>query len=133
MDEASILIKQEDFYFYYGQSTDLYYLLAYIGNDTDIILPDTFNGYTYGIAYRAFMSNTNIVSVTIPDGVIKIAASAFEGCTNLTDAFFEITTGWTREGTSLNTNIVYESAQLADSKNAATILKNIQKPLIRGE
>ena len=136
MDEPSVLIKQGDYYFYYNQSQNSYYLFAYVGNDTEVILPDTINGYTYRIDYRAFISNTNIVSVTISDGVTEIASRAFEGCTNLTDAFFELTTGWTRKGSSLNSDVVYESADLADSKNAATILKNLTytgKPMIRSE
>ena len=136
MDEPSVLIKQGDYYFYYNESQNSYYLFAYVGNDTEVILPDTINGYTYRIDYRAFISNTNIVSVTISDGVTEIASRAFEGCTNLTDAFFELTTGWTRKGSSLNSDVVYESADLADSKNAATILKNLTytgKPMIRSE
>ena len=136
MDEPSIFIKQGDYYFYYIQERQTYGLAAYVGSDTEPVLPDDINGHTYFIATTAFLCNKNIVSVTIPKGVTKIAPRAFEGCDNLTDVFFEITTGWTREGNSFNGTIVYESTELSDSKNAAKILRFLTytgEPMIRNE
>ena len=131
MGEPSILINQGDYYFYYDQSKDKYYLVAYIGSDTEPVLPDDINGHTYCIDYRAFLENANIVSVTISKGVVEIQSRTFDGCDNLTDVFFEITTGWTVPASGkYGTEYVYESAELADSKNAATKLKQYGMPTL---
>ena len=51
---------------------------------TEIIIPETFRGYTVtSINYEAFY-NTDIVSVVIPDSVTHIDASAFYNCDKLT-------------------------------------------------
>ena len=52
--------------------------------DTDIIIPSTYNGkHVTRIGDHAFMNNSTITSVVIPDSVTEIGASAFSYCTAL--------------------------------------------------
>ena len=54
-------------------------LIAYHGNDTNIVVPNNITA----INDRAFYNNTNIVSIMFPDSVTTIDNSAFLGCSNL--------------------------------------------------
>ena len=58
-------------------------LIAYIGNDAEITLPEDYKGSNYEISEKAFKGVSDITSVTIPNGVTKIGDSAFYGCNNL--------------------------------------------------
>ena len=54
----------------------------------DVVIPTSVevNGQNYpvtAVGENAFKGNTALTSVTIPDGVVKIGAGAFEGCSNL--------------------------------------------------
>ena len=53
--------------------------------DTEIVIPSVSpDGDTVtGIRYQAFSGNTDLTSVTIPEGVTSIGSSAFSGCTSL--------------------------------------------------
>lgn len=58
-------------------------LKAYLGNDTNITIPDTIDCIEiYGIAKYCF-KNSNIESVTLPDKRLSIEDEAFYGCKNL--------------------------------------------------
>ena len=61
-----------------------YSLIAYVGNDTALVLPENCNGENYTIGAGAFSENTAITSVTIPASVTSIDDLAFSGCSNLT-------------------------------------------------
>ena len=76
-------VVEKDDYLYYTYD-DVNYLLAYLGSDTDVVLPLNYNGEGYEIYYAAFYGNTDILSVNIPLGLGKINAWAFKDCTNLT-------------------------------------------------
>ena len=69
----------------YGFKTinDVYYLVGYIGNDTELALPENYQGDDYVIAEMAFQGDENVVSVKIPQTVGTIGSSAFAGCVNL--------------------------------------------------
>lgn len=60
------------------------YLTEYVGSETEITLPNNYNGENYVIAEGVFRDCTNLTSVTISNGVTGIAENAFSGCTNLT-------------------------------------------------
>jgi len=63
------------------------YVVKGIGlcTDTDIIIPDTCNGYpVVAIDVAAFKDNRNITSVVVGANVTSIAESAFLNCTRLT-------------------------------------------------
>ena len=73
----------------YRQSGDVLYLTGYRNADGsglsgDVVIPDKIHGMTVvSIENRAFESNTDITSVTIPGTVKIVGQYAFRGCTNL--------------------------------------------------
>ena len=69
--------------FIFTKENDIYYLHAYLGDDTELVLPETYNGNNYSIDAYAFYYNTNLTSIIIPNSVSSIGKAAFEGCTNL--------------------------------------------------
>ena len=56
----------------------------YRGNDTDICIPDEYDGKTISQIGDAFKYCTNLHSVVIPDSIISMGDNAFFGCKNLT-------------------------------------------------
>ena len=64
-------------------------LVAYAGNDSEVILPANYKGSNYSIGNNAFRGNTTITSITIPASVTSIGECAFSGCSNLTSIYAE--------------------------------------------
>ena len=58
-------------------------LLAYLGDNEEIVLPDNYRGGAYAIGAGAFRDCTYITSITIPNCVTSIGSEAFAGCKNL--------------------------------------------------
>lgn len=56
---------------------------AYLGNDTNITIPDKINGIEVGSINERCFENSNIESVTLPSSVTSIEQQAFYGCDNL--------------------------------------------------
>ncbi len=57
----------------------------YKGNSSEVIIPAELDGYQVtSLGDHSFFYNTNLLSVTIPDGVTSIGGSAFMLCLNLT-------------------------------------------------
>lgn len=56
---------------------------AYLGNDTNITIPDKINGIEVGSIKERCFKNSNIESVTLPSSVTSIEQQAFYGCDNL--------------------------------------------------
>jgi hypothetical protein len=67
------------FYTYDGVN----YLVGYIGDEADIVLPENYNGEKYEIYDYAFSKNSYIISVTINDGAVKMGDYAFSECKKL--------------------------------------------------
>ena len=59
-------------------------LIGYFGDDTELTLPDTYNGENYRIVESAFYGCSGLTSITIPEGVTSIGDGAFYGCSGLT-------------------------------------------------
>ena len=74
--------KKGDYIF--GKLDNVYTLRYYLGNDTDLILPENCNGENYVISEKIFADNGTIKSVVIPNSVTSIGSYAFSGCTGLT-------------------------------------------------
>ncbi len=65
------------------------WLIGYNGSDSDVVIPDTYEGYNVtAIDSNVFKNNTNIKSVKIPDTVTYIGGSAFAFCTSLESVKF---------------------------------------------
>ena len=71
--------------FVFTTENGVHKLIEYTGSDTDITLPDDYNGESYEIAEDAFSNCTNITNITIPNNVTSIGGSAFHSCTSLTN------------------------------------------------
>lgn len=56
---------------------------AYLGNDTNITVPDKINGIEVASINERCFENSNIESVTLPSSVTSIEQQAFYGCDNL--------------------------------------------------
>ena len=82
-DESESAIKYVGDYVFYDDGTDVY-LVKYIGNETEIILPEYDGGKEYGIWQYVFNKCDTLTSVTIPDSVTSIGKEAFSHCTSLT-------------------------------------------------
>ncbi len=80
----------EDGYIFY-ENEDTAYLIGYVGEDSKLNLPDTYNGKHYSIHDYAFYHCTELTSVAIPTGVYKIGAWAFHDCINLMSAILPST------------------------------------------
>jgi hypothetical protein len=61
----------------------VYNLVAYVGGESALTLPESCNGNDYKIYQYAFRERTDLVSVEIPVGVTAIGKSAFSSCTSL--------------------------------------------------
>jgi len=90
------LIAEQDFSFYYDDENG-YILVSlvpyYDKTKTDVVLPSYINNAdgnpgTYKIFKNAFLGNSFITSVTIPDTVTSIGENAFEGCVNLKKVYY---------------------------------------------
>ena len=78
----SKIVNKDGYLFYTVGGVN--YLVTYVGNDTELILPESYNGEDYVINRCAFYNNDKITSVTIPNSVTSIGYEAFSSCTSLT-------------------------------------------------
>ena len=79
--EESKIVKQDNYLFYVYDKGN--FVISYVGNDTELVLPDDFNGETYAIGNYAFCNSDAITSVTFSEGVIAIGDFAFIDCNGL--------------------------------------------------
>ena len=81
-DGTSDIVNKDGYLFYTYDNVN--YLLAYVGSNTDLTLPDDYNGENYKLNNCAFDGCSGLTSVTIPDSVNSIGWWAFRGCSGLT-------------------------------------------------
>ncbi len=81
-DGESKLYTTGDGYVFYVNGGTIY-LLGYVGADTELVLPKSYNGSNYEIYQYAFYRNENITSVEILDSVKSIGDYAFGYCSSL--------------------------------------------------
>ena len=81
LDEESIFQSIGDFAFIVVDEN--VYLAGYTGKETELVLPESFNGKSYIIMADAFKDRTDITKVTMTDGVVAIEDGAFYGCSSL--------------------------------------------------
>ncbi len=78
----SKIVNKNDYLFYTYNGVN--YLLGYVGDDTELTLPDSYNGEKYEIYNYAFYERYSLTSVVIPDSVTSIGEHAFSQCASLT-------------------------------------------------
>lgn len=67
----------------YGDTAS-YYVSAYNGSDTEVLVPSKYLGLPVtAIGIEAFYGNTNIIKIVMPESVKTIHGKAFYGCTGL--------------------------------------------------
>ena len=109
-DGTTKIVNIDDYLFYTYDGVD--YLLGYVGTDTELTLPESYNGKSYEFYPDAFFDYINVERIVIPDSftsicdnaffcvaelksvvipvsVTSIGEAAFAGCSNLTDIEFE--------------------------------------------
>ena len=69
--------------FFFRTENNTNYLSGFIGNDTELILPDNYKGESYQIEENVFSNCKSVTSVTIPDLVTQIGDRAFYGCNSI--------------------------------------------------
>lgn len=76
-DYNSDIVNQDGFLFYTYDNQN--YLLGYVGDETEIVLPEKYNGQDYKIYKYAFNKDvtSDLTSVVISDGVTEIGERAF--------------------------------------------------------
>lgn len=88
----SKLLWNGDYTFY--RQNETYYLVGYVGEEADLILPANCNGDTYEVDARAFHWRSDIRSVEISNGVTGIGTEAFYGCTSLSSVVVPASVKW---------------------------------------
>ena len=73
----SKIVNIDDYLFFAHEGAN--YLMGYIGNDTTLVLPESYNGENYEIYHNAFYGCDSVTSIIIPNSVTNINAS-FSGC-----------------------------------------------------
>ena len=79
--DTSKIDNVDGYLFYTHEGTN--YLISYIGQDTELILPADYKGEEYVIYDQAFYSFRNVTSITISEGVKSIGLAAFAFCREL--------------------------------------------------
>ena len=145
--ENESIISIVDDYVFLNESGN-YSLLDYIGNETEITLPQDYNGYSYAIAkygfYRSKLKKIvissgvtsigdyaiwvcpNLQSITIGENVTDMGEFAFGSCENLTEIYFNATS--LNSCTSLNFNAAGRMAngiKLTIGKNVTKLPENL--------
>ena len=71
-------------FFYKIVEDGSYCVTEYQGDETNVIIPDTYCGKPVTVLFdRLFRGHTEITSVKIPDTVTDIGSFVFDGCTSL--------------------------------------------------
>ncbi len=84
--ESKLETRSDGFVFY--SDGDKNYLVNYLGNETELTLPENYKGGSYKIYNYAFYNNTSLTSITIPESVTSIGNYAFSGCASLKTVTF---------------------------------------------
>ena len=71
--------------FFFEDRTDGNYLVYYIGNETELTLPENYQGGGYNVGESVFSNYSKLTNIIIPESVTSIGNSAFSGCSGLTN------------------------------------------------
>ena len=102
----------------------------YLGNDSNVVIPKSIevNGEVFDVAEisnAAFIYNTTLTNITIPNSITNIGSSAFNGCTTL--ASIDIPNSVTTIGAS-----AFEGCTALESVNLPANLETIEESAFSG-
>ena len=60
-----------------------YYVMDYVGSDTELVFPESYNGQKYNIYKEAFQNRTDLTALVISGGVKSVGEWAFSNCTSI--------------------------------------------------
>ena len=82
--EGEMLSLENDGNFKYGIYEDRVEIVGYLGSGGNVVLPTVYDEQTITVVSdRAFFGNTNITSISIPEGYTKLGSEAFSNCIRL--------------------------------------------------
>lgn len=116
-EESCRTWADENGYLFY-EGDDACYLLGYMGEETELTLPEGPNGRDYIIRAYAFYINASLTSVTLPESVVKIEENAFAHCRSIETMTFP------NSLVSIGKHAFYECDELSQislGKNITTI------------
>lgn len=79
------MVDCNDYIFYEDSGKSEYYFVSYVGEQTELSLPEI--GHNYAICDYAFEGCINLAAITVPESVTGIGDCAFEDCVGLTEIF----------------------------------------------
>lgn len=91
---------------------------TYLGDSTDVVFPESYNGYTVTKIGKFILKRTDITSVEMPDTVKEIQDHAFSSCKSLTSVKLS------KNLETLGTNVFFNCRNLKSIELPST-LKNI--------
>jgi hypothetical protein len=100
MPEAPV----SDFTFELRKTEGTYAITGYTGNMTEFTLPSKYDDTDITAIWKeAFMGNTDIIGVTIPQSIISVGVSAFENCATLEEVIMP--------GKDKDTTVIFEEIE----------------------
>lgn len=81
--DDSTLISTDENGFMFLNTPDGVELIGYVGASKNIVFPEHVNGKSYKIGDYAFYQRSDILSITLSEGITEIGAYAFAECTAL--------------------------------------------------
>lgn len=79
----SNLVNVDGYYFFTTNGKN--YLMGYVGDSTELTLPESYNGASYELWTNVFHGYKKITKVVIPNTIYTITESAFDSCASLVD------------------------------------------------
>ena len=109
---------------FYSDGVSEALLVAYIGSATRVELPGKFSGNNYSVYDTAFIGNSSMTVLTVPDGVQKIGNNAFESCLSLNSV--ELSNGLKELGTGIFMGCTaLESVNFKQNSSLSVISENM--------
>ena len=85
-DTSGVVTTGDGFVFCVAR--DVVYLVEYVGTESEVVLPEEYDGKAYTVHGYAFYDLDFVTSVTLPAGLVGIKTGAFTSCFALTDFIF---------------------------------------------